>query len=265
MKKIAGVVLFVAAVWGAWTFWSGKGERAGSKGRIVRLATTTSVVDSGLLAKLLPGYEAAQGVKVEVASVGSGEALARLARGDADVAITHAPEEEKALAMTGQVRRTVVWRNDFILVGPADGAEVVAGAGDAREVMRRIAASGRPFVSRGDDSGTHKKERALWAAAGVEPSRRVVAKAGMAATLERASAEHAFTLADRATFVTHRARLALAVLYQDDAALANEYSVLEKGDRSLSTFLTSEPARRQVGAHGVKEHGEALFTPAAAP
>jgi tungstate transport system substrate-binding protein len=227
-------------------------------GRTVRLATTTSVVDSGLLAKLIPPFEKAQGVKVEVASVGSGEAFARLRRGEADAAIVHTDEPWSG-------RRTPVFRNDYVMVGPRDAAAVVAGAGDALDVVRRLAASDRPFVSRADDSGTERRERELFAKAGVNAKRRVEAKAGMAATLARTDEEDGFTLTDRATFVAKRKSLDLAIVYQDDPALENPYYVLEKEDASLSRYLTSEEARARIGAFGVAEHGESLFTPSPRP
>jgi tungstate transport system substrate-binding protein len=264
MKKVAAVCVLVAGAWLSWS-WIRGGDEPRREVRVVRVATTTSVVDSGLMAKLVPLYQKRHDVRVEVASVGSGEALARLARGEADVAITHAPDEELELAQAGRARRTVVWRNDFVVVGPPDAASIVAGAGDVADALARIARSERPFVSRADDSGTHRRERTLFARAGVVPRRRVEAHAGMAATLARTAQLGGFTLSDKATFLARKKSLDLVILYQDDDALANEYAVMERDDASWSTFLGSEDARAIVGAHGVREHAEPLFTPSPRP
>ncbi len=245
-----------------------------ASGKTLRLATTTSVNDSGLLAVLLPAFRDETGYAVEVAAVGSGKALKRLAAGEADVAITHAPGAEKQAHAAAEVsRRTSVMRSDFVIVGPADMIDRVAGAGDVQEALRRIAASGQTFVSRGDGSGTHLREQALWKAAGIATDSAfiVAAEAGMGATLERASDDDAFALADRGTFVSQRSDLDLAIVFQNDPALRNVYSVIEPhesassanadGARAFVAFLRSKKARALIGGFGVEAHGEALFTP----
>jgi tungstate transport system substrate-binding protein len=249
----------------------GKPEPAG--GRALRVATTTSLKDSGLFDELLPAFEKKAGYHVEVSAVGSGKALQMLREGAADVAVTHAPADEQAAAAAGAIgARTPFMHNEFVLVGPPDQIGVVAGAGDVREALRRIAGSGRKFVSRGDGSGTHQREGALWQAAGIaaDSAFLIRADAGMGATLARASAEGAFTLADRSTFVAKQKELKLAIVFQGDEALRNTYVVVEpkpgaaangQGAHALAEFLLSPEGRAAIGAFGVKTSGEPLFTP----
>jgi len=242
------------------------------RSRPLRLATTTSLQDSGLLTELLPAFEQRCGCRVEVSAVGSGKALELLQSGAADVAVTHAPDPERAALAAGQIaRRTPFMHNDFVLVGPKDQASVVAGAGDVREALRRVAASGRKFVSRGDGSGTHQRELALWSAAGIPRDAPFVTAthAGMAETLAAASKEGAFALADRSTFLARRGELDLAIVFQGDDALRNVYSALEpksaegegKDARAFVDFLRSPEGRALIGQLGVKAFGEPLFTP----
>lgn len=244
-------------------------------GKTLRLATTTSLQDSGLLYDLLPAFEKRTGYQVEVKAVGSGKALAMLRGGEADVAVTHAPEEEQRAIAAGEAgRRVVFMHNEFVIVGPEAGASLVAGAGDFREVLKKIAGSGRKFVSRGDGSGTHLREMALWREAGVAEGADFIvsAKAGMKATLERASKDGAFALADRSTFLRHRDDLDLAIVFQGDDELRNPYAVIEPAERSSSAeqrdkarafadFVRSPDGRALIGRFGVETAKEPLFTP----
>jgi tungstate transport system substrate-binding protein len=244
-------------------------------GRALRLATTTSLKDAGLLDELLPAFEAKTGYRVEVNALGSGKALRALRDAAADVAITHAPAEEQAALAGGEIgRRSPFMHNEFVLVGPSDQIGVVAGAGNVREALGRIASSGRTFVSRGDDSGTHQRELVLWKAAGVAADSAFIVRsnAGMGETLERASDEGAFTLCDRSTFLAKQKDVKLAIVFQGDDALRNTYSVIEPksgtqanadGARALAEFLLSPEGRAIIGAYGVKASGEPLFTPEA--
>jgi tungstate transport system substrate-binding protein len=155
--------------------------------------------------------------------------------------------------------------NELVIVGPKDQAPLVVGVGDFREVLRKIAASGKKFLSRGDGSGTHLREQALWKAAGVAPE-VVSAKAGMAETLKLASKEGAFALTDRSTFVVMRDDLDLAILFQGDDELRNVYSVVEppakaEGARALADFVRSPDGRALIGRFGVDKAKESLFTP----
>jgi tungstate transport system substrate-binding protein len=249
----------------------GRSEPAG--GRTLRLATTTSFVDSGLLRQLAPAFEKKTGYRIETSAVGSGKALLRLRDGSADVAITHAPSEEQAALAAGEIgARTPFMHNEYVVVGPKDQIGVVAGASSATEALRRIAASGRRFVSRGDGSGTNQRELALWKTAEIAADSAFIvrADAGMAATLQRASDEGAFTLADRSTFLAKQKDLELAIVLQGDPSLRNVYAVLEPkasagvntaGARALAEFVTSPEGRALIGAFGVETLGEPLFTP----
>ncbi len=245
-----------------------------NSGEPLRLATTTSVQDSGLLSVLLAAFEGKSGYRVDVSAVGSGKALARLAKGEADVAITHAPAAEHEAVATGRAaRRTAVMHNAFVIAGPGDMLARVAGAGDYRTVLESIATSGAKFVSRGDRSGTHLREQALWHSAGLEADADfiIVAQAGMGDTLRRASEEEAFTLTDRATFMNLHDDLDLVIVFQGDEELRNVYSVLEPGPeasgadvdgaRALADFLRSAEGRALIGSFGVERLGQPLFTP----
>jgi len=240
-----------------------------SSGKTLRLTTTTSLVDSGLLQVLLPAFEKQSGHTVEVLAVGSGKALQQLHEGAADVAVTHAPDLELDAIRKGTARRrTPFMHNDFILVAPASGVSRVAGAGDFRDALKSIAASGKPFVSRADASGTHTRERALWQQAGLDPDASFIVKAnaGMAQTLKRASDDGAFALTDKATFLAQRKDLDLVIVFQGDAELRNVYSVIEpaaasEGARALADFVRSPEARALIGSHGPEALGEPLFTP----
>lgn len=262
-------LLVVGVAVGALVWWKAfEGKQDGSDDRRLRLATTTSVRDSGLLGTLLPAFAKHTGYRVAVSSVGSGRALDMLRAGQADVAITHAPTEEAAALAAGTLtRRTPFMHNEFVLVGPKAAAMTIAGAGDVKDALRAIARSGRSFVSRGDDSGTHRRERDLWRRAGLSPSAPFVvsARAGMKGTLERAAKDQAFALTDRATFLAQRKDLELAIVFQGDDELRNTYSVLElaphEGARAFAEFVRSPEGRAVIGAYGVGTFGEPLFTP----
>ena len=212
----------------------------------VVLATTTSVGNSGLLDAILPAYDA----NVRPLLVGSGRAIEMLAAGQADVIISHAPErEQQALRTHPDWWYRKILFNDFLVVGPADDPVRVAGARTAVEAMRLIAASSAIFLSRGDESGTHERERALWKAAGAtpEPKRLVIAGAGMGQTLRVASGTGAYVLTDRGTFESLRGSLALKPLFEGDPALLNTYAVIADPQRrsglALAQWITSAEGR----------------------
>lgn len=197
----------------------------------VVLATTTSLGTAGVLDRVLPAYREET---VRPVLVGSGRALEMLAAGTADVVISHAPAREAAMLRTHQswYYRKILY-NDFLIVGPSDDPAGVAQAADAVDAMRRIAASGATFLSRGDESGTHERERALWAEAGTAPdsARLVVAGAGMGQTLRVANGAGAYTLTDRGTFQALRSSISLAALHEGDPRLLNTYAVIATPDR----------------------------------
>ena len=200
----------------------------------VTLATTTSVGNSGLLDALLPVFEREAGIQVRPLLVGSGRALQMLVSGDADLGITHAPEAESA-TLDGRYEwlyRKIMF-NEFVLVGPVDDTAQVKSAGSVVEAMRRIARSGAVFVSRGDSSGTHERERQLWSLAGAQPAAKhlVVAGSGMGTTLRVADNVAAYTLTDLATFEQHARQLRIALLFEDDPLLLNTYAVIVPAGR----------------------------------
>jgi tungstate transport system substrate-binding protein len=239
------------------------------------LATTTSTQDSGLLDVLLPQFRAKTGIEVRAVAVGTGQALELGRRGDADVLLAHDPEgEERFMAEGhGELRRPVMW-NDFVVVGPSNDPAGVKGLKSARAAFARVAATGTAFVSRGDESGTHQKERALWKAAQVEPAGAwyVQAGAGMGQVLRMASEKRACTLTDRGTFLALRKGLDLVVLCEGDPLLVNRYSVIvvsrEKhphvrrdAAQRFADFLLSAEGQGAIADFGRDRFGEPLFFP----
>lgn len=237
----------------------------------VRLATTTSTRDSGLLDALLPLLEREAGVRVEVLAVGSGQAL-RIGRdGDADLLMTHDPAgEEEFVASGAGIERRPLMFNDFVLVGPAGDPAKVKGAKDAVEAFRRIAAAGGPYLSRGDDSGTHRKEKRLLRAAGLTADAPWVRETGqgMGATLSMAAEIGAYTLSDRATHASHGAAEKVPVLLDGDPDLRNPYSVMlvnpakhpgvrVEAARRAEEWLTGPAGRRAIA--GFRVAGRQVF------
>jgi tungstate transport system substrate-binding protein len=239
------------------------------------LATTTSTQDSGLLDDLLPDFRQQTGIEVKVVAVGSGQALELGRRGDADVLLTHAPAaEEKFMAEGFGSERQSVMYNDFVLAGPKADPAAVQGKTSAVEAFQQIARARSPFISRGDESGTHQKEREIWMKAGVEPRGPwyVSAGTGMAQALRMAQEKQAHVLTDRATFLALREDLQLGILVQGDALLRNRYAVIiinpqkhphvrHEAARQLADFLVSPETQRKIGDFGKDKYGEALFFP----
>jgi tungstate transport system substrate-binding protein len=239
------------------------------------LATTTSVQDSGLLDALLPAFRERAGVEVKVVAVGTGQALELGRRGDADALLVHDPEAEGRFMEEGHgALRRVVMHNNFVLVGPPDDPAGVKGRESIAEAFERIADRKAPFVSRGDESGTHKKELAVWRLARIEPQGAWYARAGvgMAQALRMADQKRAYTLTDRGTFLAQRPGLGLVVLSAGDPVLVNTYSVIlvnpekhphvhAEAARQFADFLASEEGRRAIGDFGKDRLGEPLFVP----
>jgi tungstate transport system substrate-binding protein len=243
------------------------------------LATTTSTQDSGLLDALVPRFEKERGIDVKVIAVGTGAALRMAASGDADVVLVHAPSAEQPYVVAGDlIDGRLVMHNDFVVVGPADDPAGVRGQRSIAGVMRAIAAGGT-FVSRGDQSGTHIQELALWKEAGIDPEalpRREETGQGMGATLNVADQKRAYTLTDRGTYLAQRRRLALALVFQGDASLRNVYHVYTVNParhpgaraaeaRAFVEFLVSPGIQQAIGAFKREEYGESLFFPDALP
>lgn len=245
-------------------------------GRELDLASTTSTEDSGLFDVLIPAFEAAHTeYAVRVIAVGSGQALELGRRRDADVLLVHAPLAEVMFLDSGfgEVRRDVMY-NDYVIVGPAEDPAGLGGPTAALEGLRLIAAAGGPFVSRGDDSGTHRKEMALWQAAGIRPDPRwhMEVGQGMADALRIAHERDAYALTDRATYLSLQDRLDLEVLLEGDEILYNPYGVIVvtdahnlEGARAFAEWITSEEAQQMIGTFGEETFGRPLFVPNALP
>ena len=254
---------------------------------VLRLATTTSTADSGLLAAILPGFEASCACRVDVIAVGTGQALAIGRRGDADVLLVHAREAELQFVAEGHAReRHDVMYNDFVIVGPGNDPARIGGLATAREAFAAIARAGAIFASRGDKSGTHTAELAIWSAAGITPSGmpwyRSVGQ-GMGETLVLSAEQAAYTLTDRGTWLSMGEKLAgLRVLVggrtlaeNRDPSLRNQYGVMAvdpaehpgvNGQLAAKfvDWLLSPATRRAIGEFGVGRFGQPLFHPNAA-
>lgn len=197
--------------------------------RSILVQSTTSTDNSGLYRYLLPIFEKETGIRVKVVAVGTGQAIANAANCDADVLLVHAKDaEEKFVASGYGVERFELMYNDFIIVGPKDGKAGVSGMGDAVAAFRKIAQEEAPFASRGDDSGTHKKELALWKAAGIEPKGRWYRStgSGMGTTLNTGIAMGAYVMTDRATWISFGNKADYIIEVEGDERLHNQYSVI---------------------------------------
>jgi tungstate transport system substrate-binding protein len=240
------------------------------------VASTTSTQDSGLLDVLIPAFERAYPrYEVEVIAVGTGEALELGRRKDADVLFVHAKADEERFVAEGYgAERRDVMYNDFVIGGPAADPAGVRGMADAAAALARIARAGATFVSRGDHSGTHRTEAALWQAAGVEPRGAwyVSTGQGMGEVLKVASEMGGYALTDRATFLALEDALASDVLVEGDERLVNQYGVIpvegaanSDGARAFVEWITGDEGQAVIGAYGVERFGRPLFVPNARP
>jgi len=242
----------------------------------LRLATTTSTVASGLLDQILPAFTRETGIQVHVIAVGTGKALRMGADGDVDVVLVHAPvAEEKFVADGYGVDRRGVMYNEFLIVGPASDPAGIRGETDAAQALVHISNSGAGFVSRGDDSGTHKKELGLWASAGVKPEGRWYMEAGqgMGRVLQMAGELDAYTLVDEGTWIKQGQGTRLEELARGDARLFNPYGIIAVNPqlhpqtnyadaRTLVEWMTGTEGQRLIGNYRLA--GKQLFTPSSA-
>jgi len=240
------------------------------------LATTTSTQDTGLLDTLVPIFEDESGYNVKVIAVGSGQALAMGERGDADVLLVHAPSSELPLVESGAaINRQLVMHNDFIIVGPESDPAGVKGMTSAADALAAIYNKGATFVSRGDDSGTDKAEKALWKKANLDPSGQSwyeESGQGMGATLTIADQTGAYTLSDRGTYLAQQKNLALVILVEGDPVLFNVYHVMQvnpdkfdlvngPGGAAFVEFMVSDATQAIIKDFGVDKYGQPLFIP----
>ena len=223
----------------------------------IALATTTSA-NSGLLEVVLPAFRSQTGTDVQLVTPGSGIALDMLAHGDVDVVISHSPAREAQVISHRTWRYRKIMFNDFVIVGPTDDPAHVLGVPTADVAMRRIAASGVRFISRGDSSGTHEREQELWARAGItpNPAQVVVAGSGMGATLRIAGTMRAYTLTDRATFSQQAGRGDLKIVLERDPTLLNTYAVIVPNEASpdalkFADWLVRGDGRRLIEVYRV--------------
>lgn len=246
---------------------------AAAQERFITVASTTSTVNSGLFDAILPAFTEETGIAVRVLSQGTGQALDTGRRGDADVVFVHARAAEEAFVAEGYgVARLPVMYNDFVVVGPQADPAGVAGTSDAPAALAAIARAQAPFASRGDDSGTHQAERALWEAAGIAPDGAWYRETGqgMGATLNIAAEMAAYALTDRGTWIAFANKGDLAVLVEGDRRLFNQYGVIlvnpqrhpsvkAQDGQAFIDWLISDAGQDAIAGYQLK--GEPLFFP----
>jgi len=270
MKKILSAVfaLFAAAL-----LVTAPGS---AQEKVLILATTTSTQDTGLLDVLVPAFEKQSGLMVKTIAVGSGQAMTMGQKGEADVLLVHSPDAEKKFMDEGfGTTRRIVMHNDFVIVGPAADPAKIKGMNSAAEALKAIPAGGGTFISRGDNSGTHSKEKALWKAAGVAAEGQKWYQQtglGMGQTLNVASEKGFYTLADRGTYLAMKKTLALEILVEGEKSLLNVYHVIEvsqakwpkvnaAGAKSFADFMVTAETQKTIGGFGVEKFGSPLFVP----
>lgn len=240
-----------------------------AKGKVI-LATTTSTYDSGLLDYLLPNFEREKNVEVQVIAVGTGQAIEMARRGDADVILVHSPSDEKKLVEEGYgVDRRCIMYNDFLIIGPERDPAKIKGL-KAWEAFRDIYLSKSTFISRGDESGTHKKEKLIWNITGLKPGGEwyIEVGGGMGDTLRIADEKQAYTLTDRGTYASMLDKVSLVILVEGDKTLLNPYGIIRVNSSKrlnsplalvFSDYLLSKEGQDRIG--GFKKNGVQLFYP----
>jgi tungstate transport system substrate-binding protein len=244
--------------------------------KTIILATTTSTQDSGLLDVLLPVFEKKTGFFVKTIAVGSGQAMAMGQKGEADVLLVHSPAAEKQFVAEGfGVNRRLVMHNDFIIVGPSEDPAKIKGIKSSSESFKKIALAKALFLSRGDNSGTHAKEKDIWKAAGINPEREKWYQQtglGMGQTLNVAAEKKGYTLADRGTYLALKKNLGFDILVEGDAILLNIYHVIEvnpakwpkvnaPGAKAFADFMVLKETQNIIKTFGVDKFGSPLFFP----
>lgn len=246
------------------------------KGSII-LATTTSTQDSGLLDYILPDFKEKTGIEAKVVAVGTGKALQMGVDGEADVLLVHAKSSEEEFVANGDgVERFDVMYNDFVIVGPKDDSAKIEeqAKGDVGVAFTKLSEGQYKFISRGDDSGTDKKEKGIWKEIGIEPQGDwyVSTGKGMGEVLQMTNELLGYTLSDRATFLSMKDSLDLRIVVESDTMLLNQYGVIAvnpeknkninaEGAQAFIEWILSDETQKLIGKYGVEEYGETLFTP----
>jgi len=274
MKRMIGTKIILWAIVSLFILMGS--SMAFAQTKTVILSTTTSTQDSGLLDVLIPIFEKNTGYFVKTIAVGSGQAMAMGQKGEADVLLVHSPAAEKTFVVEGYgINRRLIMHNDFIIVGPPEDSAKIKGIKSASEALKKMAASNALFLSRGDNSGTHSKEKAIWKAAGIDPEKEKWYQQtglGMGQTLSVTAEKKGYTLADRGTYLALKKNLGLDILVEGDAILLNIYHVIEvnpakwpkvnaAGGKAFADFMVSKETQAIIKTFGVEKFGSALFFP----
>jgi tungstate transport system substrate-binding protein len=274
LNKIGFIVVILSVL--AFVFSVLPAMAAQPQQKNIILATTTSTQDSGLLDVLIPIFEKKTGYFVKTIAVGSGQAMTMGQKGEADVLLVHSPDAEKKFVAEGYgINRRIVMHNDFIIVGPKTDPAGIKGSKSSVEAFKKIAAANAVFMSRGDNSGTHSKEKTIWKAAGINQEGQKWYQQtglGMGQTLSIAAEKKTYTLADRGTYLALKKNLGLDILAQGDAVLLNIYHVIEvnpakwpkvnaAGSKAFADSMVSKQTQGIIKKFGVEKYGSPLFFP----
>lgn len=274
MTVLSSFLLCMALLPG--TLTAAEPKKTAEPAKDVILATTTSTQDTGLLDALIPVFEKKSGYVVKTLAMGSGQAMAMGERGEVDVLLVHSPQaEEKFMAAGNGINRRLVMHNDFVIVGPESDPAKISGAKSSTQAMESIAKANALFISRGDNSGTHAKEKGLWKVSGVEPKGQKWYQetgTGMGQTLNVASEKGGYCLTDRGTWLALKKNLHLKILMEGEKTLLNVYHVIEvnpkkwdavnnAGAKAFGEFLVSKEGQKMIGAFGKEKFGQPLFFP----
>lgn len=272
MKKLLAV-LMAALMLFALAACGGSEDKA-PENPVIRMSTTTSVNDSGLLPYLLPVFEEATGYTVEVQSAGTGAAIQKAVDGNADLILVHSKASEETFVADGYgVERIPFMYNYFVIAGPEKDPAKVKGSENAAEAFAKIKKTKSSFISRGDDSGTHKAELKIWGEATPDAAKDkwyISAGQGMGACLTMASEKGAYCLTDKATFLSNKADLGLEIVLAEGEDMKNTYSVIEcnpeklegintEGAKALIEWLTGDEASALIAKYGEEQYGAPLF------
>ncbi len=275
MKKFAFFILILGLIL---SLTSGLISQ-GIAGERLKVSSTTSTDNTGLFQVLNPPFEEKFACRVDVIAVGTGKALKIGEMGDSDVVFVHSRPAEDAFVAAGHgVNRRDVMYNDFIIVGPTEDSAEIRGTDDAKKALAAIAKARAPFISRGDDSGTHKKEKSLWKKAGIVPEGRWYSEAGqgMGAVIQIANEKLAYTLADRGTYLAYKNKVSLEILCEGDPDLFNPYGIIAVNPAkhphmnyvlamAYIGWVTSPEGQKIIREFGKEKFGQPLFIPVAVP